>query len=229
MTPTLLFDLDGTLVETDHLHFQAFKSVFAPYGVTLDWEAYRKRIMGGANAAIAASFLPHVAVDRHAAIMDLKEQTYRDLVGDVEGAAGLTALLDWAADAGIACGVVTNAPRANADMILKALGLENRFGVLVIGSEIADAKPHPLPYLTALKALGGDAAVSVAFEDSPAGATAAVAAGLGVVGLLTSADPGDLLGVGVHVVGRDFDDPAVLDFIRARTGADGRGHQGAAA
>jgi HAD superfamily hydrolase (TIGR01509 family) len=216
MTATLLFDLDGTLVETDHLHFKAFQSIFAPHGVEVDWETYRKRIIGKANPAIAALFLPHVPVERHAAIMDSKEAAYRAFVGEIEPAPGLTALLAWAEAKRMACGVVTNAPRANAELVLKALGLDKRFDVLVIGPELDQAKPHPLPYLTALAALGGNAATSVAFEDSPSGVMSAAAAKLGVVGLLTSVDESDLLAVGASLAVKDFTDPALLAFVEAR-------------
>lgn len=221
MTATLLFDLDGTIVETDHLHFKAFQTTFGRHGVSLDWDLYRHRIMGRANPAIAAAILPHVEVERHAGIMDDKEAAYRDLIETVAPVPGLLDLLAWAQGAGLRCAVVTNAPRANADLILKALGLDQRFDAIVIGAELDHAKPHPLPYLRALELLGGEAARSVAFEDSPSGAQAAVAAGLGVVGLLTYADADVLSGVGVSLVARDFTDPAVLAFVKDRTAVSG--------
>ena len=219
MTATLLFDLDGTIVETDHLHFQAFQTTFGRHGVTLDWDLYRSRIMGRANPAIAADWLPHVAVAQHAGIMEDKEAAYRSLVDTVAPAPGLLDLLAWAGIAGLRCAVVTNAPRANADLILKALGLDRRFEAMVIGAELSQAKPHPLPYLHALDLLSGEASHSVAFEDSPSGAQAAVAAGLGVVGLLSYAEADTLRGIGVSLVARDFTDPAVLAFVRDRTSA----------
>jgi HAD superfamily hydrolase (TIGR01509 family) len=223
MTATLLFDLDGTLTETDHLHFEAFKRVLRPRGVDVDWETYRTRIIGRHNPTVALEFLPHVPVEHHAGIMDSKEAAYRDLIGDLEPAAGLVALLDWAKAARIPCGVVTNAPRPNAELVLGALGLDTRFKVLVIGPELDDAKPHPLPYLTGLEALGGDPALSVAFEDSPSGAASAKAAGLAVAGLLTSLDAKVLQDAGAELTARDFTDPALLDFVRRRTaGAAGR-------
>lgn len=222
MTATLLFDLDGTLTETDHLHFQAFNAMFAPHGVAVDWDTYRRRIIGRLNAEIAVEFLPHVPTERHAALMDGKEEAYRDLVTTLQPAPGLLALLAWAHETGLRCGVVTNAPRLNADLVLQTLGLASRFEVLVIGPELSDAKPHPLPYLQALELLGGDAARSVAFEDSPSGATSAVAAGLAVVGLLTSVEADQLTGVGVQLTARTFADPAVLAFVKRRTGAGAR-------
>ena len=218
MTATLLFDIDGTIVETDHFHFEAFKSVFTPYGVDIDWDEYVRRVLGKNNPAIAADFLPHVPVAEHAAIMDSKEANYRDRIRSIEAASGLLDLLAWADSNAIPCGVVTNAPRANADTVLAALGLRQRFKVLVIGPELREAKPHPLPYLTALEALGGQAARSVGFEDSPSGTRAAAAAGLGVVGLTSSMSDAALRAEGAAITGRDFTDPAVFRFIRDRTG-----------
>ncbi len=97
--------------------------------------------------------------------------------------------------------------------------LRDRFKLLVIGPELREAKPHPLPYLTALKALGGDPERSVGFEDLLSGVRSAAAAALGVVGLTTSLDATALRNAGAMVTGADFTDPAVIRFIRTRTGA----------
>jgi HAD superfamily hydrolase (TIGR01509 family) len=219
MIPCLLFDLDGTIVETDRLHFEAFTSVFTPHGAAFDWDTYVTRVMGKSNPAIAADFLPHVPAADHAGIMDAKEAAYRTLIRDLEAASGLLDLLAWADAQTVPAAVVTNAPRANADATLAALRLRDRFKVLVIGPELREAKPHPLPYLTALEALGGDPARSVAFEDSLSGVRSAAAAALGVVGLTTSLNAEALRNAGASVTGADFKDPAIVRFIRDRTGA----------
>ena len=218
MTANLLFDLDGTIVETDHLHFEAFRSVFTPHGVDIDWETYASRVIGRNNPAIAAEFLGHIPAAEHAVIMESKEANYRDRIKVLEAASGLLDLLDWADTNAIPCGVVTNAPRANADKVLDVLQIRHRFKVLVIGLELSDAKPHPLPYLTGLETLGGEAARSVAFEDSPSGARAAAAAGLGVVGLTTSLDDAALRAAGAVITAPDFTDRDVIRFIHERTG-----------
>lgn len=219
MSACLLFDLDGTIVETDHIHFEAFKSVFTPHGVDIDWDTYLARILGRNNPAIAADFLPHVPVAEHAAIMEAKEAAYRERIRTLEAASGLLDLLDWADAQAVPCGVVTNAPRANADVVLDALEIRHRFKVLVIGPELREAKPHPMPYLTALDALGGRAERSVGFEDSPSGAKSAAAAGLGVVGLTTSLDDAALRAAGAAITAADFTDPDLIRFIRERTGS----------
>ena len=113
-----------------------------------------------------------------AATLDAKEAAYRDNLGELEPILGALALLDFADRRGLKRAVVTNAPRANAEKVLAALGLGQRLPILVIGGELARSKPDPLPYLTALERTGASADHSLAFEDSLSGVRAAAAAGL---------------------------------------------------
>jgi HAD superfamily hydrolase (TIGR01509 family) len=138
------------------------------------------------------------------------------MVGALAPQAGVAALLDFAEANDIACAVVTNAPRANADLVLRNLGLSDRLPILVIGAELTRAKPDPLPYLTGLELTGADAAHSVAFEDSLSGLRAATGAGLAVVGLTTTLDESRLLEAGATIAVADFTDPRIVELIRQR-------------
>lgn len=218
MTATLLFDLDGTLAETDWAHFKAFERVLAPYGKGIDHEIFKAHVVGRSNIEIGAYFFPEKTPAEQAAICDRKEAVYREIVGDIEPLPGVVALLDWADAHGIRYGVVTNAPRENAMQILDGTGLTRRFGAIICAHELAHAKPHPLPYLQGLADLGGTASQSVAFEDSPSGMRAALGAGLAVVGMTTNLDAAAVLEVGAALAAPDFTDPALLAFVARRTG-----------
>jgi len=93
----------------------------------------------------------------------------------------------------------------------------------VLGDELPHGKPHPLPYLEALRALGAKAELSVAFEDSTSGVTSASAAGLITVGIMTSLTEQELRAAGASVTAADYRDPALLvliaDVVAGRTPA----------
>jgi HAD superfamily hydrolase (TIGR01509 family) len=216
MKTALLFDLDGTLVDTDALHLTAFQQVFAKHGVSLTREEYVEGIMGNSNPRIGAAFLPHLPPHERETAIAAKEAVFREKLGALEPIAGLIALLDFAEAQGIKCAVVTNAPRANAVVMLEALGLSARLPMQIIGGELARAKPDPLPYQTGLELTGADAAHSVAFEDSLSGLSAAVGAGLAVVGLTTTLDAATLTRAGATIAVADFSDPRIGALIQQR-------------
>lgn len=218
MAATLLFDLDGTLCETDWAHLEAFRQIFAGYGLAMDEHIFNAHVVGRPNTEIGAHFFPHLTPAEQAAICDAKEAKYREIVGSVQPVPGALALLDWADANGVRCAVVTNAPRLNAMLCLEGAGITRRFGAIICGEELAHAKPHPLPYLTGLAALEGDGARSLAFEDSPAGMRAAIGAGLPVIGMTTNLSAEKVLACGAALAAPDFTDPSLLAFVAARTG-----------
>jgi beta-phosphoglucomutase len=202
----LLFDLDGTLVDTDHLHHGAFVAVLAERGREMPLDEYRAHIMGQANEAILARYFP--GEDR--VVLERKEAMFRaSLAARVEPVAGIHALLDWAEATGAGCAVVTNAPRDNAVAMLAAAGLADRLPTVVIGDECARPKPDPDPYRAAMRALGVTPSRAVAFEDSRSGLRAARGAGAHVFGLATGLPPAALLAAGAHAAIADFTDPAL--------------------
>jgi HAD superfamily hydrolase (TIGR01509 family) len=216
----LLFDLDGTLVDSDAKHLNAFQRVFASYGIAVDQTTYERDIHGASNELIGRMFLSHLTDERRRAVLDDKEAAYRSDLIDIEPIAGAVALLDFADRRGLGRAVVTNAPRANAEKVLAALGLELRLPIVVIGSELARPKPDPLPYLKGLELTGAFSSRSVAFEDSPSGIRAAAAAGLAVVGLTTTLDAAALIRAGATIVANDFTDPRIFALIERRIGTN---------
>ncbi|HEY0192825.1 MAG TPA: HAD-IA family hydrolase [Kofleriaceae bacterium] len=209
MSLTLLFDLDGTLLDTDPLHFQAFVVLLARHRrPEIDFDLYKTRIMGFGHAAIFALLFPDRPADEHAALAAQKEQLFRDLVGHerIAPRAGLLELLDWADRRGARYGVVTNAPRDNAGLMLRAMGLDARLAEVVYGEELAHGKPHPLPYQTGLSRLAGHADRAIAFEDSLSGVRSASAAGLYTVGVRSSLTDETLRAAGAHHTIDDFAD-----------------------
>ena len=214
MKSCLLFDIDGTLTDSDHYHFIAFNDMLARHNVSVTRQEFVELISGKSNSVILADLLPHVPAEHHADMADAKEAAFRAMATTLHPLPGLIALLDWADAHKIPCGAVTNAPRANAEHMLEALGLTHRFKVLVLAEELEHQKPHPLPYLTGLKLLGADAAVSVGFEDSESGLTAAVGAGLTSIGIMTSMKHDAVLATGAALAANDYQDTALLALVK---------------
>jgi HAD superfamily hydrolase (TIGR01509 family) len=212
----ILFDLDGTLVDADHLHYEAWRRALLPLGKELSVERYRSEIMGFPNPMIAARMFPDVEESEAGRIITGKEELFRALAVRLEPARGVVGFLDWLDGRQIPVGVVTNAPRANAEQELSGIGLAHRFRILVIGDELEHSKPHPLPYLRGLELLGASGGRSLAFEDSLSGLRSAKAAGLMVVGLTTGLSHDRLMEEGAALAVADFADPRLKAFVSAR-------------
>ena len=217
-----LFDMDGTLCDTDPLHHEVFSNLLLAHGknggVPIDDDFFHKHIAGRTNEDIFADLWPELSVPEREAMWEKKEEDFRALAATkLRRLPGLTELLAWIDARGIRKVAVTNAPRPNAELMLRALGLEQYFEHVVIGTECARAKPHPDPYLEGMRLLGAaDASRCVAFEDSPAGATAAVAAGIPTVGVTTSQPASALENVGVSLCVMNFAEERLMLALESR-------------
>lgn len=201
MLKALLFDLDGTLADTDPLHLLAWREVFRPYGLKVDPAFYRERISGRLNPEIVRDLLG-LEGEEAERLIAAKEARFRELAQDLEPTPGLLPLLERIREKGLTWGVVTNAPKENARHVLKALGLKPP--LLVLAEEVGRGKPDPLPYQLALGRLGVAPEEALAFEDSPSGVRSAVGAGIPTYGLLTGHEAEALREAGARGVFQDF-------------------------
>lgn len=214
MLAALLFDLDGTLTHSDKLHLIAIQQLLLEEdGRAFTQEEFEELCSGCANPQMCQNLFPERSVAEHVAFADRKEARFRELCLHLDPLPGLPRLLDYAEQHGIGMVVVTNAPRANADHMLSALGLIERLPRVVVAEELPHAKPHPLPYLTGLQRLAAEAHVGLAFEDSVPGITAAKAAGIFTVGLATSQTVETLTKAGADLVIDDYNDPRLWALI----------------
>ncbi|CAL4923911.1 unnamed protein product [Urochloa decumbens] len=214
----ILFDIDGTLCDSDPIHFCAFRELLQQIGfndgVPITEEFYSANISGGHNDDLARSLFPDMDHDKAMQFMDDKEAMFRKLApGQLKAVDGLHDLCKWIEGHNLKRAAVTNAPRANAELMLSLLGLSDFFPVLVIGSECDRAKPFPDPYLKALQLIGASPDHTFIFEDSASGIRAGVAAGVPVVGL-TTRNPGKVLSdAGASLLIKDFQDPKLLSVL----------------
>lgn len=219
MIQALLFDLDGTLIDSDPIHVQVFIDMLADYGVPMTAEIYARDLHGRVNAEIFADLLPD---EDPKALSDLKEAEYRRRLEAMDTAPaipGAGQLIDAARARGQTCAVVTNAPIENAPAALAAVGLSGRFDTVVTAGDVAHPKPAPDPYLEAMRRLGVKAEACVIFEDSPSGLAAAQASGAAVIGVASSLSAEALRAKGAALAIDDFNDPALERFLAQQEGA----------
>jgi HAD superfamily hydrolase (TIGR01509 family) len=216
MLKALLFDLDGTLADTNSVHRLAWAEALKPYGYDITWDFYRDNISGRLTSEIVSDLLHGFSHEEGRELIEVKEADFRERVAALEPLVGLREFVAKEREKGMGVSLVTNAPKENVHAVLRALELEDTFEPVILADEVGTGKPDPAPYEAALKALGISAGEAVAFEDSPTGIASSVATGIPTVGIASTHDPEKLEGLGVDLVVRDFADPKLEAFIEDR-------------
>lgn len=192
----VLFDMDGTLVDSEKLWDVALQELAAAYGGVLS--AAARRAIIGTSMADSMRILhddlgqPHRDPEASAGWINARIlELFR--IG-LRWRPGALALLRAVRTAGIPTALVTSSGRPLVEVALDTLGRDS-FDVVVCGDEVDAAKPHPEPYLTAARLLGVPIARCVAIEDSPTGVASALASGAAVLAVPAEVPLGPLDGV----------------------------------
>ena len=174
----VLWDMDGTLVDTEPYWIAAEHDIVEEHGGT--WTEELAHQLVGQDLLVAATFIrDNSAVDWS------PERIVDEMLGRVIGKVsehipwrpGARELLAALKAEGVPSALVTMSWRSLADAVLGALP-EGTFDVVVTGDEVSHGKPHPEPYRAAARLLGVSPQDCVAIEDSPTGVRSAVAAGV---------------------------------------------------
>ncbi|MBE9227406.1 HAD-IA family hydrolase [Phormidium sp. LEGE 05292] len=214
MLAGILFDLDGTLVNTDPLHFQAWQEMLLIHGLEIDNVFYQTRISGRLNPIIIQDILPHLTLEQGEKFAEDKEARFRELAPLLKPLCGLERILDWTKEHGLKRGLVTNAPRKNVDFLLEILELAEIFDAIFVAEEdVSEGKPDPAIYKLALERLNITPELALAFEDSPSGIRSAVGAGIRTIGIASTHDPQKLYDLGAFKVIPNFIDPSLWSFL----------------
>jgi len=181
----VLWDLDGTLVDSRDQHWRAWRSAMAAEGVTIT-EPQFLASFGQRNDAILTGWLGARATpDFIARVGEEKERRFRELV-EREGATPLPGVAHWVqalAAAGWVQAIASSAPRLNVEVSYRALGMGDRFGAVVSAEDVRQGKPDPEVFLVAAARVGVPPGRCVVVEDAAAGIEAARRAGMQSIGV----------------------------------------------
>lgn len=176
MTAALLFDMDGTLIDSESMWHDAMRAFADEHRIewtTEDahWTTGRPMIEWAERMRERGAVLDRTSII--GAIGDAVASRVREEVPWLPGSLGL---LERVAAAGIPAALITNATAENAQALLDAAPV-GALRFAVSADDVERSKPDPEPYVTAIRRLGADASFCIAFEDSGSGARSAAAAG----------------------------------------------------
>ncbi len=221
----LIFDVDGTLAETEELHRHAFNETFERFGLPWRWDrplyGQLLKITGGKERmhAHAASIGEEIDSALVAEIHREKTLRYGALMaqGEIALRPGIRSLIDAARGAGIRLAIATTTNRPNVDALVRATfgrEAETVFSAIAAGDEVAHKKPAPDVYQLALKRLDVPTQRCLALEDSANGVRSAVAASLAVAACPSAYTQGEDFSGAAAVLGSFEEIAAVPDAAR---------------
>jgi len=184
----VIFDMDGVICHTNPYHSIAFREFFSVRDLAPSDEDFAQHMFGKSNSYILSHFLKRPIEGAELLQMEEeKEGLFRKIYEP--HVAPITGIVEFISDLksnAVKIGVATSAPRANLDLIFSKVDLREKLGSIMASEDVKKHKPDPEVYLTSALNLGVSPAQCVVFEDSFSGVTAALNAGMSVVGVLTS-------------------------------------------
>jgi len=185
-----LWDLDGTLVDSEEYHWRAWKETLEGEGISIAYRDFQSSF-GQRNDTILSRWLGSDAgIERIERIGRVKEARYRELVHR-EGLAPLPGASEWVErlhKEGWRQAIASSAPRANVEAVLEELRFRHFFQATVSAEDVQAGKPDPQVFLTAASRLRAAPGECIVVEDAAAGVEAARRGGMRSIGVGRKAD-----------------------------------------
>ncbi len=228
----LLFDLDGTLIDSMPHHQSAWDAWYARRGLPMNSAEFFSATAGRANAEILADLFPELTPADHDAMADEKEALYREIAAPALALiGGAQAFVAQARADGLRLAVCTASTPLNMALAFERHGIDAWVETVTSPADVSSGpgaaaplrgKPHPDIFLEAARRLGVAPADCVVFEDAPLGVEAARRAGMKAVALTTTLPAGAFAGFdNLIAIAPDFTTLALADLTTAHK----RAHQ----
>lgn len=176
----LIFDLDGTLVDSMPLHLDAWETTSAEFGLLFD------RVQLNAYGGIPTRKIVAMLAQQHGLTLDVEAFARRKIalyLAQIDRVGVFPPMWELVRrhHGKVPMGIGTGSSREHAERILKNTGLDAYISVVVSADDVSNHKPHPDTFLRVAELLGADPANCLVFEDTPIGIQAGKAAGMATV------------------------------------------------
>lgn len=182
--PAVLFDIDGTLVDSNYLHVHAWHRAFADEGLTVEsWRVHRCIGMDGSE--LQDALVPDADEDTRSRLSDAHSRYYLESKGLLRLLPGARALLETVEESGLQVVLATSAPEDELQVLREVLDSEDVLSTLTSGGDVETAKPQPDIVQIALERAGVDTDRAVFVGDAVWDIEACQRAGVTSIGLLS--------------------------------------------
>lgn len=184
----VIFDMDGVIVHTNPYHSLAFRDFFSVRNLAPTEAEFAQHMFGKSNSYIFSHFFKRpIQGEEFLRMEEEKEGLFRKIYEPhVTPISGFLKFISDLEDHQVKLGVATSAPAANLDLILSKVDLREKLGSILASEDVKKHKPDPEVYLSSARNLGVSPDQCLVFEDSFSGISAALNAGMRVVGVLSS-------------------------------------------
>jgi len=166
-TYLFLFDLDGTIVCSDDIYFNVWRTILNEYKIDLTNEIFKNYIQGNSDSTVLRSLLPSKCNELLPVISSIKDELFLDNIDRIRVIEGAKEFIERVRLLGHKIAIVTNCNRVIADSIVKRIGI--KVDKIIVGNECSKSKPYPEPYLAAIKYFNSCNTKCIIFEDSKTG------------------------------------------------------------
>lgn len=200
----VIFDMDGTLVDSMPYHHKSWEVFFESQGIHLTKEEFDS-IHHGTLFDIMPRIFGDISHEESYRLGMIKEEAFRELYKhEIRPIDGLIDWLETLKQAGLRIGLGTAADFTNADFTVDAIDIRKYFDTIITSDIVKEGKPSPAVYLKVAEELGVKPENCLVFEDTVSGVQAGIAAGMKVIGITTGMTEAEMQQLPVSAVISDY-------------------------
>lgn len=183
----IIFDMNGIIIDDEHIHERAFKQSLEPYGINLSHESYLDNCAGRTDKEgyerIAATQKKSLPIDL---LLTQKADLYQLLFPSMKKVyPGILECINLMSNHFILA-LASSSIRKEVELITKEFNIFEKFKVIITGDDVVKGKPDPEPYLLTCKKLNISPNQAIVIEDSSSGVKSAIAAGCKCIAITTT-------------------------------------------